>query len=308
MRFALLACLLVPLATGCADAQPASPMAASDRFAQPDGFDVQGHRGARGLVPENTIVAFIKALELGVTTLELDAVITQDGEVLVSHEPWFSPSICSLNGEPIPETDERTRNIYAMTYDQTRAYDCGLRGNPRFPQQQPMAAEKPLLRDVIRTAEAYVQEYNLPPIFYNIETKSTPDGDGVFHPAPGAFTERLYGVIKAEGVLERATIQSFDPRTLRAARALDPNVRLALLIAGPENDARAQVDDLGFVPDIYSPAYALVNAEVLATAHELGMQVIPWTVNTLAEMQALKDLGVDGVITDYPDLGVQLLE
>ncbi|MEM6645504.1 MAG: glycerophosphodiester phosphodiesterase family protein [Bacteroidota bacterium] len=283
-------------------------MAASDRFAQPDGFDVQGHRGARGLVPENTIVAFIKALELGVTTLELDAVITQDGEVLVSHEPWFSPSICSLNGEPIPETDERTHNIYAMTYDQTRAYDCGLRGNPRFPQQQPMAAEKPLLRDVIRTAEAYVQEYNLPPIFYNIETKSTPEGDGVFHPAPGAFTERLYGVIKAEGVLERATIQSFDPRTLRAARALDPNVRLALLIAGPENDARAQVDDLGFVPDIYSPAYALVNAEVLATAHELGMQVIPWTVNTLAEMQALKDLGVDGVITDYPDLGVQLLE
>ncbi|MEM1094569.1 MAG: glycerophosphodiester phosphodiesterase [Bacteroidota bacterium] len=283
-------------------------MATSDRFAQPDGFDVQGHRGARGLVPENTIVAFIKALELGVTTLEMDAVITQDGEVLVSHEPWFSPSICSLDGEPIPEEDERTHNIYAMTYDQTRAYDCGLRGNPRFPQQQPMAAEKPLLRDVIRTAEAYVQEYNLPPIFYNIETKSTPEGDGIFHPEPAAFSELLHAVIKAEGILERATIQSFDPRTLRAARALDPNVRLALLIAGPENDVQAQVDDLGFVPDIYSPYYELVNAEVLTAAHGLGMQVIPWTINTLEEMEALKALGVDGVITDYPDLGVQLLK
>ncbi|GAB5518984.1 MAG: glycerophosphodiester phosphodiesterase family protein [Rhodothermales bacterium] len=283
-------------------------MAASHRFDQPDGFDVQGHRGARGLVPENTIVAFIEALKLGVTTLEMDAVITKDGQVLVSHEPWFSPSICSLNGEPIPEADEHAHNIYELTYDQTRAYDCGLRGNPRFPQQQAMAAEKPLLRDVIRTAEAYVQEYNLPPIFYNIETKSTPDGDTLYHPEPAEFTERLYSVIKDEGILERATIQSFDPRTLREARALDPNVRLALLIGGPDNDVQAQVDDLGFVPDIYSPYYPLVDADVLATAHGLGMQVIPWTINTLEEMQALKDLGVDGVITDYPDLGVQLLK
>lgn len=273
-------------------------------------FDVQGHRGARGLLPENTIPAFERALELGVTTLEMDAVITQDSQVVLSHEPWFNALICSLpSGEPVPLAKQRDYRIFEMTYTAVQRFDCGKRGNPRFPRQQPMPATKPLLHEVIAFAEAYTQERGLPPVQYNVETKSTPEGDGVFHPDPETFTRLMYEVFVEMGVLERTILQSFDARTLRVGRTLDPRWRLALLVEERDDPGlAANLSALGFVPHVYSPDYALVDAELLEAAHALGMQVIPWTINTLEEMQHLKELGVDGIITDYPDLGVKLLE
>lgn len=275
----------------------------------PSSFDLQGHRGARGLLPENTIPAFIRALELGVTTLEMDAVITRDEQVVVSHEPWFSSLICSTpSGQPVPEDEERQHRIYELTYEEVAQYDCGSRGNPRFPRQEAMPVAKPLLRDVIAAAEAYTAEHGLPAVQYNIETKSTPAGDGVFHPGPEAFTRLLYDVLVETGVKDRTILQSFDVRTLRVGRVLDASWRLALLIGGGEDRGlEANLEGLGFTPHIYSPDYRLVDTALLKAAHGRGMQVIPWTVNTQEEMLRLQALGVDGLITDYPDLGRVLL-
>jgi glycerophosphoryl diester phosphodiesterase len=172
-----------------------------------------------------------------------------------------------------------------------------------------MPVSKPLLRDVIAAAEAYTAEHGLPAVHYNIETKSTPAGDGVFHPEPEVFTRLLYDVVVEAGVKDRTILQSFDVRTLQVGRALDPSWRLALLIGqGEDRGLEANLAALGFTPHIYSPDYHLVDAALLDDAHGRGMLVIPWTVNTEEEMQHLQALGVDGLITDYPDLGRVLLE
>lgn len=294
----------------CAMATQGTAQSTREEAGARPGFDLQGHRGARGLLPENTIPAFLKALELGVTTLEMDVVITRDSQVVLSHEPWMSAVICSLpSGAPVPAAEERTHRIYAMTYEEVARYDCGRRGHPRFPRQQPLAVAKPLLRDVLAAAEAYARDHGRPPVRYNIETKSHPEGDGHLHPDPQTFTRLLYDVLAEAGVRGRATLQSFDGRTLQAGRRIDPAWPLALLVerlgdAGFE----ANLERLGFTPAIYSPDYRLVDAALVRAAHARGVQVIPWTVNTLEEMRRLKALGVDGLITDYPDVGVALLE
>lgn len=269
-------------------------------------FDVQGHRGARGLLPENTIAAFLRAIDLGVTTLELDVVIAADSTVVVSHEPWMSEEICSLeDGSPVE--DHTKHNLFQLSYETIARYDCGIRGNPRFPRQEPMAATKPRLKDVIAAAERHARARSASPLWYNIETKSRPSWDGIFTPEPETFTRLIYAVLIQTGVKDRSIHQSFDVRTLQAGHRIDPTWRTAMLMAHAA-DLPAIIDSLGFVPTIYSPHYGLVTESLLRDAHARGIRVIPWTVNTLADMQRLKKLGVDGLITDYPDLGVLLLK
>lgn len=273
--------------------------------AQPQ-FDVQGHRGARGLLPENTIPAFLRAIELGVTTLELDVVIAADSTVVVSHEPWMSEEICSLeDGSPV--ADPTKHNLFQLSYEEIARYDCGSRGNPRFPHQAAMAATKPRLVDVIAAAERHASARSAPPLWYNIETKSRPSWDGVFTPGPEAFTHLLYEVLVQTGIKDRSIHQSFDMRSLQAGHRIDPSWRTAMLMARAAT-LPAILDSLGFAPTIYSPQYGLVTDTLLREAHARGMRVIPWTVNVFEDMQRLKSLGVDGVITDYPDLGVLLLK
>ncbi len=301
-RLVLTSMILPLFLVGCAETQPTE-------CPETLGFDLQGHRGARGLLPENTIPAFLRALELGVTTLELDVVIAKDATVVVSHDPWMSATICALpSGEPVPVAEQKTYRLFEMTYDEVTRYDCGSRGNPDFSRQEKMNVAKPRLRDMIDAAEAYAREHGLPPVQYNIETKSRPEWDGTFTPDPETFTRLLHTVLVETGVKDRAILQSFDVRTLQIGRRLDPSWCLALLL-GSENDPgmAANLDTLGFTPEIYSPDYHLVDADLLREAHDRNMLVIPWTVNTLEEMQRLKNLGVDGLITDYPDLGVGLL-
>lgn len=273
-----------------------------------DTIDIQGHRGARGLLPENTIPSFLRALELGVTTLEMDVVISADGEVVVSHEPWFSSEICtSPDGQPIRPEAEKEHNIFRLTMEEIAEYDCGSRGNPRFPRQLQLAVSKPSLREVIRAAESFRLENGLSEFDYNIETKSRPEWDGMFHPDPAVFTEIVHSVVTEEGVLARTTLQSFDVRTLQHARS-DPDWRLILLIArSGDAGVDSNIEGLGFTPYAYSPDYRLVDAAMVERVRELGMKLIPWTVNTVEEMQHLISLNVDGIITDYPDIAIDLV-
>lgn len=271
-------------------------------------FDLQGHRGCRGLMPENSIPAFIKAIELGVNTLEMDVVITRDNKVVVSHEPWMSEVIClQPDGTPVPSNSMQQFNIYQMSYDSVKMFDCGSRFHPRFTQQLRQPVYKPLLSEVIDSVEAYIRMNNLPVVSYNIETKCQPLGDRVFHPEPAAFVDLVYDVLKEKDVLSKVSIQSFDVRTLQVLRKKDSTIPLVVLVENPQG-LDANLDKLGFVPQVYSPFYLLVTPELVKAVHERGMKIIPWTVNDQRDIGIILDMGVDGLITDYPDIAKSLLE
>jgi glycerophosphoryl diester phosphodiesterase len=267
-------------------------------------FDYQGHRGCRGLMPENTIPAMLKALELGVTTLETDVVITKDKQPILSHEPIFNHEIATKpNGEIVDEADEQLLNIYQMDYAKVKTFDVGLKPHPRFIEQQKMAVYKPLLADMIEAAETYAVKNKKVLPHYNIETKSEPKTDNTYHPLPAEFVELIMDVLKAKKIASRATIQSFDPRTLQYLHQQYPAISTALLIEDfDKRSLEEQIAQLGFMPTIYSPHYSLVNSELLIQCKAKGIRVIPWTVNDLPTMQRLKTMGVNGIISDYPNL------
>ena len=271
-----------------------------------ENFDIQGHRGCRGLMPENTIPAFLKAVDIGVTTLELDVIVSKDRQLVVSHEPYLSPTICTgLNGEEFE--DEKKYNLYQMTYEEISRCDCGSKVHPKYPKQEKMKVSKPLLVAVIDTIEAYIKTNKLRPILYNIETKSEKETDNIAHPAPEEFVKLLYEVLKDKGILDRTTVQSFDVRTLQEMRKLDNKLSLALLVA-EKPYFEENIKELGFKPAIYSPYYLLITDTLVQYCKKEGIKLIPWTVNDYEAMQQLKAKGVDGIITDYPDIGMQLLQ
>lgn len=271
---------------------------------KPVSFDKQGHRGCRGLMPENTIPAMLKAVDLGVTTLEMDISFTSDNVAILSHEPFFNHEITTKpDGKFIDEKDERNYNIYKMTFAETQRYDVGLKPNPRFPEQQKIKVSKPALAALIDSVEAYVASKNLPKIQYNIETKTLPATDNKYHPAPAVFTDMLMKVINEKGIADRVTIESFDNRTLKYLHKKYPAVKTALLTeAADKNSFRKQIKDLGFTPTIYSPENILVTANLVNECHERNIKIIPWTINDKQRIKDLKALGVDGIISDYPNL------
>jgi glycerophosphoryl diester phosphodiesterase len=271
-------------------------------------FDIEAHRGGRGLMPENTIPAFLNATKMGVNTLEMDIVMSKDSLLVVSHDPYISAEICSNpNGSPVTEAQEKSLKIYDMTYAEIKKYDCGARGNSRFPDQKKMSVHKPLLSEVIDAVEAFVKEHNLPPVRYNIETKSTVQGDNVLNPEPPAFVKLFYAVIKSKGVTDKCILQSFDPRTLQEMHTLDPTIPTALLVEKLTDVLETNIKDLHFTPTIYSPAYLLVTKKMIDKCHAMGMKILPWTVNEIPKMISLKNEGVDGLITDYPDRAIKAL-
>lgn len=272
---------------------------------QKSNFDIQGHRGCRGLMPENTIPAMIRAIDLGVTTLEMDVVITKDKKVILSHEPWMEKDITTKpDGSTIATTAEAMQyNIYQMNYDEVKTFDVGMKPHPRFPQQQKMKAIKPLLGDLVDSVENYLSAKKLPPVCYNIEIKSLPAGDLKYHPLPEEFAELLMAVIKEKKMEDRVIIQSFDKRSLQYVHKKFPSIMISLLIEdSEEKDLDGQLTELGFTPAIYSPNHTLVDASLVKSCHEKNMQIIPWTVNDKKRIGQLKKMGIDGVITDYPNL------
>ena len=270
-------------------------------------IDIQGHRGARGLLPENTIPAFIKALELGVTTLELDLAVTKDGELLVSHEPYMNPEIAldSLGNE-IPEKEGLAHNIYQMTYEQIQKYDVGKKAHPRFPGQEKMKASKPLLIDLVTAVEDYRAENNLGPVWWNIEIKSDPRGDNLYHPAPDEYSKLVYDFIQENMDHKQVNVQSFDFRVLKYFNENYPDMVLAALVEN-ENGIDENLKDLGFTPDIYSCYFKLLDAEKVAYLQEKNIKVIPWTINETKDIKMAIEWQVDGIISDYPDRVLKII-
>lgn len=270
-------------------------------------FDKQGHRGCRGLIPENTIPAMLHAIDLGVNTLETDAVVTKDKQVILSHEPFFNHEISTKpDGTPVSEAEEKSLNIYQMPYAEVKKYDVGQKPHPRFPKQQKLPVHKPLLGDMIDSVENYCRIHKKPLPQYNIETKSQPATDGQYHPEPAEFVELLVAVINQKGITDRVIIQSFDLRTLQYLHGKYPHIKTALLVEEEDTQPFArQLQHLGFIPTVYSPAHTLVTPLLVKQCRDAGIGLIPWTVNNLTRIKTLKKMGVTGVITDYPDLFLQ---
>ncbi len=267
-------------------------------------FDKEGHRGCRGLMPENTIPAMLKAVDLGATTLEMDICFTKDNEAIVSHDPFFSHEITTTpDGGFIKEKEEKQYNIYKMNYAEVKRYDVGMKPHPLFPDQQKIAVYKPRLADLIDSVERYISVKKSKKVLYNIETKTMPSTDNVFHPAPEAFVDMLMRVINEKGIADRVIIQSFDIRTLQYLHQKYPSIKTSLLAeADNKSSFRKQIKDLGFTPTIYSPELALVTDVLVKDCHSRKMKIIPWTVNDKSEIGRLRSLKVDGVISDYPNL------
>jgi glycerophosphoryl diester phosphodiesterase len=282
-------------------------------------FDLQGHRGARGLAPENTLAAFKRALEIGVTTLETDMGVTRDDVVVISHEPALYPPLVRLDGAWLKEPGPPIRTL---TLAELRRYDIG-RTDPatpygkNFPEQQATDGQRfPTLDEVLALAKSAG-------VRVNIETKITPTS-GTAVADPETFARLVVDRIAAAGMEKRATVQSFDWRTLAAVRRIHPAVETVCLTnEGGSFDTVAPRDGVpspwfgglklddhgGSVPALvaaagcaaWSPNFQALTRERLADAKARKLRVVPWTVNQPADMARLVDWGVDGLITDYPD-------
>jgi glycerophosphoryl diester phosphodiesterase len=275
-------------------------------FAQNMEFEIQGHRGSRGLMPENTIPAFKKAIDLGVHTLELDLIISKDKKVVVSHDPFFNPN-CTTDPTGKFITKENQGNLYQLTYEEIKKYDVGLRGNKDYPEQQKMAIYKPLLEDMIRESEKYAKAKGVKPLKYNIEIKSEEKEYDISQPKVAEFSDLVYQIIIKQLPPERVTLQSFDYNVLKfwhqqIEQKKYKSIALSALIEPIiNNEVQFNLDKLGFKPQIWSPYFVQATEKRVKELHGLGIKVIPWTVNKLEDMEKVKAVGCDGLITDYPD-------
>lgn len=254
-------------------------------------FTLVGHRGARGLFPENTVPAFLGALEAGVDGLELDVHVAGDGAVVVCHDPRV-------------DAEETRVAVSSLSAGQLSRLDVGTRPDPSFPDRRPMAVGIPTLDDVFQAVSSSGER----PEWF-VEVKSTLDGEGSLHPGPGAFAGATARVIDRHGLAGQTTIMSFDPRILVALRNREPRISLMLLVEeGSPMSLEAHVDRLGFVPDGIGPHWSLVTPAAVSRAHAAGMRVLPWTVNDREQALKLVSMGVDGLTTDRPDLISEVLD
>ncbi|PHI20226.1 glycerophosphodiester phosphodiesterase [Lewinellaceae bacterium SD302] len=268
-------------------------------------IDYQGHRGARGLYPENTIPAFLHALEYpAISTLEMDVVLTKDGTVLVSHDPWLVAELCTTaGGNRLDPADSARISILSLRIDEAQSYDCGNLPHPRFPEQRKMFGKKPRLAQVFEAVESYCRENDRELPRYNIEIKYLPEWEAQgFVASMRTNIEAVLAVVNKAELADRTTIQCFHPPVLQLIHEQQPDLHLAYLDEFPEKgELAAKMDALGFIPPAYSPWHEPLSQSVIDQAHELGMTVVPWTVNETARMEELVEMGVDGVITDYPN-------
>ncbi len=263
-------------------------------------IDFQGHRGCRGLLPENTIPAFIKALDY-VSTLECDVVVSKDKQVIVSHDPWMEAALCShSDGRPVSEEEEKSIRIIELDYEEIKTYDCGLRGNKRFPNQAPMAVYKPSMKEMVTSVDQYCRENKLPLPWYDIEIKSLPSWYGKYTPHPAEYVDIILAEIEELGIAHRLNLQSFDINILEEIHQKNDKIVLAYLIENLSTFEK-NMTKISFVPDIYSPYFRFVSKKLVDKAHAKGMKLIPWTVNEVKDMRKMIHVGVDGIITDYPD-------
>jgi glycerophosphoryl diester phosphodiesterase len=280
----------------------------------PDQIDLQGHRGARGLKPENTWPAFESAIQFEMTTLELDTVLTKDGYVIVHHDSATNPLICQkANGEAIGVT-----NLYELNLADLKQLDCGSKRHPDFPEQIPVPGTKLItLREFFQKVKEYESGpgRNAPKLMFNIETKfPNDDRSGVSTDILQKHVRGLIEEAEKAKMVERTTLQSFYLPALKESKLVNPKIRRSALFAPSYPQGIAMLIGLGsgirsdilakareYEANIISPYFLYVNESFIAQSRAQNLKVIPWTVNDPKKMRALMEIGVDGIISDYPD-------
>ncbi len=260
-------------------------------------FEIHGHRGCRGLMPENTIAGVKLAMEMGVHAVEIDVVVSRDKRLVVSHEPWMSSLYClKPNGDKIDKSEELSYNLFEMDYDELALFDCGSLGHPEFPDQRKEHHAKPCLKDLIRNSRRFAAE----DFYYNIEVKSQRDWYGDYQPEVTEYCQLLCKEIKSLRIRKKCIVQSFDPAILNTLNRMYPDLKLSMLV---ENDwsLEKNLDRLQFTPAFYNPDYRLTTPALIKKVKAMGLKIIPWTVNDKKVAQKLQKQGVDGIITDYPN-------
>lgn len=246
-------------------------------------IQVHGHRGARAVLPENTLPAFEYAIEVGADAIELDLAVTRDNVLVVSHDPTLNPAICtSPGGSPV---------IRRLTLAELRRWDCGSLKNPEFPRQKTVPGAKiPTLDEVLALA-------GRGDFLFNIETKLSADKPELA-PPPDEFARLIVEAVRRRKLESRVMVQSFDFRTLHAMKKLAPGIPLAALYSRGDRDFVSVAREAG--AGIIAPHYSLVTPERVGAAHQAGLTVIAWTANDERVWQSLIAAGADGIITDDP--------
>ncbi|PJZ25815.1 glycerophosphodiester phosphodiesterase [Leptospira hartskeerlii] len=276
-------------------------------------LDLQGHRGARGLKPENTWPAFEEALSQGMTTIELDTVLTKDQKIIIHHDSESNPALCSKkDGSEIV-----SKSIYELTLAELKELDCGTKKNPKFPEQISVPGTELLtiqeFFEKVQTWERTGKRKVIPK--FNIETKFPNDEQSqVSNEILEAHVSLLIKAIETAKVVDRSTIQSFYLPALSLVKKKNPKIQTSALFSLTYPQGAAMKFGFGgsrrelvlnqtkeLKADIISPYFLFVTDEFVSKAHSLGIKVIPWTVNETQEMERLIKAGVDGIITDYPD-------
>jgi glycerophosphoryl diester phosphodiesterase len=282
----------------------AAACTASKKISVPDNFPSfykEGHRGTRGLMPENTIPAMNKGIEAGANVVEMDVYLTKDGKVLVAHDPFVNVNHSLYeDGKEIAKADAKKYVWHQMNYSDIRRFDVGSKPYAAFPQQEKLKVSMPLLSELIDSVEAYTSAHHLPKPVYNIELKTSPKYDTLqYNAGPAEVVHAVLKEINGRNIGNRFYIQSFDVRPLQIVHKENPGITIGYLTEGRDLDSNLK--SLGFIPHIYSPQFGLVTKEMVNACHAQHMKLIPWTVNDKEKMKSLIADGVDGIITDYPN-------
>ena len=264
-------------------------------------FEIQGHRGARGLLPENSIPGFVIAIREGANVLEMDLCVAKDGNLIVSHEPWMSHTICTTpEGNAISESKERQYNLHQMSTGEIQAFDCGMALHPQFPEQRHLPVQKPTLAEVVKVTEEVPLLKSDAKIRYNMEIKHREDLEPEYCPDAVTFAKTVIAEVRRLGIEDRTCIQSFSADVLNAVHQQAPNMTTAWL-TDSDGPVTAELAKINFKPSIYSPQWEGIDANDVHDLQQQNIRVIPWTVNEAEDLFAVMQMGVDGIITDYPD-------
>jgi len=278
--------LLIFLLFGCQSSQQNNLISSTI----PKPIQIHGHRGSRGTHPENTLIAFDEAVLSGVDWVELDLVLTKEGTPIVAHDPTVSVDLC-LDSKKRPLS--RLIPIKHLSLAKLKTFDCGSVPNPRFPEQKAVPGQTmPTFEEVL----LWTQRYPDKKIKLNVELKMTAPKSKLI-PNPRNFVASVAKLLRKYNVLEQVVLQSFDFRVLKAAREMEPTLKLSALFK-KHNEIYKTTQSLG--AQIASPEFNLLTSQLVDECHQMGLEVHPWTLNSDVEWKKALSFGVDGIITDYP--------
>ena len=262
---------------------------------------VHGHRGAAGNYPQNSIPGFLYAIDLGVDALELDIVISGDQQVVVSHEPFMAAAyVLTPEGGEISPALEKSLNLYRMDYSKIRQYDAGSKEDPLFPHKKNIKTYKPLLSEVFEAVENHLSKKGMNPVTYSIEIKSVPGEYSLFQPPPESIIELFIPLLRKYRLEERVILQSFDVHLLNLLHSRYPMFPICYLVDKPNPEK--QLAKLHFTPDYYGAYFKLIGQEGFMDFLKCrNIKVIAWTVNETQDIKEMLRLGVDAIVSDYPE-------